>query len=110
NTASYAAWQLGEAIRTGQSYDETFCQQVEQRQWDYARPVTQWNNAMLQPPPPHVIEFLVAAGQNEQIANTFSNFFNNPRGAWEALSSAASTAALLRRLGWQGMPAPARAA
>jgi 2-polyprenyl-6-methoxyphenol hydroxylase-like FAD-dependent oxidoreductase len=110
NTASHSAWQVGEAIRAGQLYDEAFCQQLEQRMWDYARPVTEWNNAMLQPPPPHVIEFMVAAAQNPQIANVFSNFFNNPRRGWEVFSNPANTAALLRQHGWQGMPAPAHAA
>jgi 2-polyprenyl-6-methoxyphenol hydroxylase-like FAD-dependent oxidoreductase len=106
NTASYAAWQLGEAIRDADSFDEAFCQDVERRIWEYAQPVTEWNNAMLQPPPEHMIEFLVAASLVQPIADTFAGFLNDPRRGWETLSSPTNTAALLRRFGWQGMPAP----
>jgi hypothetical protein len=40
---------------------------------------TTWTNALLGPPPPHVLQLLGAGGQNQQIAHRFVNGFDNPR-------------------------------
>lgn len=104
NTASYAAWLVGEAIRDGEIFDEAFCQRLEQRVWAYAGPIVAWTNAMLQPPQPHMIDLLVAAAQDQTIADAFANFFERPLHAWEILSSPAHTAAFLEQHGWQGLP------
>jgi hypothetical protein len=45
-----------------------------------------------------------------RIADTYSNFFNDPRRGWEVFSNPANTTSLLSQLGWQGMPAPLQAA
>jgi 2-polyprenyl-6-methoxyphenol hydroxylase-like FAD-dependent oxidoreductase len=110
NNASYAAWQMGEAILMAEHLDEAFCQIVEDRIWAYAGPVTAWNNAMLQAPPEHMVEFLVAATMIQPLADTFANFFRTPVEGWETLSNPARTSALLRSHGWQGMPQMAAAA
>lgn len=106
NTASKAAWLLGEAIAAGGSFDEAFCRNFEERVWAYAGPVTAWNNAMLQPPPPHMVEFMVAASMHPAIGDIFANFLNSPVSGWETFSSPERTASLLRSYGWQGMPSP----
>lgn len=49
------------------------------RFWDYAQWVTGWTNAMLMPPPPHVMNILGAASQSPAIANRFVNGFDDPR-------------------------------
>lgn len=110
NTASKAAWLLGEAIAAGGSFDEGFCRSFEERVWSYAGPVTAWNNAMLQPPPPHMVEFMVAASMHPAIGDIFANFLNSPVSGWETFSDPARTADLLRSHGWQGMPQPPVAA
>ena len=107
NKASYTAWMVGEAISGTQSFDEAFCQEVEQRVWAYTAPIVNWSNAMLQPPQPHMIEFLVAAAQNQDVADAFVNFFERPQLAWEVLSSQENTSEFLAQYGWQGMPVPA---
>jgi hypothetical protein len=105
NSASHAAWVLGEAIVDGEIVDESFCQRVEQQICSYAVPVSDAANARLCPPQPHAVELLRAAGQHQAIANIYSDGFNHPDRFWAILSSAERTAALLREFGWEGMPA-----
>jgi hypothetical protein len=60
-------------------YDEAFMQKAFDDYWDYVQWVTTWTNAFLQPPPPHIMEILGAAQDNEQVRNRFANGFNNPK-------------------------------
>lgn len=62
---------------------------------------------MLQPPPEHMIEFMVAAAFHKPVADTFARAFEQPVSAWELLSSPANTSAFLKQHGWQGMPVAA---
>jgi hypothetical protein len=48
------------------------------RYWQTAQHVTKWTNAMLAPPPEHVLELLGAAGELQPVANRIANAFNNP--------------------------------
>jgi hypothetical protein len=95
NTASRSAWSLGEAILEGGSFDERFCQQAAERIWAYARPVTEWSNFMLLPPPLHIIDLLAAAARNQTIADAFADGFANPLSTWELLRSPERVAAFL---------------
>jgi 2-polyprenyl-6-methoxyphenol hydroxylase-like FAD-dependent oxidoreductase len=99
NTASRSAWTLGQAILAGGVSDERFCRYVAERIWSYAQPVTEWSNFMLQPPPPHIIDMLVAAAQNQAIADAFANGFANPLPTWELLRSPERVAAFLDMAG-----------
>ncbi len=110
NTASHAAWVLGEAIRDSATFDEAFCRRVEQQIWSYARPVAEACNARLRPPTAHVAELMVAAAHHKPIADAYANGFNRPDAFWEILSSPERTAAFLKQYGWRGIPAAARAA
>jgi hypothetical protein len=96
NTASYSAWMLGQAILEASTFDERFCQEAEARVWEYARYVTEWSNASLQPPPPHLIDFLVAASQNQSLANQFADGFNQPVQQWSLLSDPVKTQQLVQ--------------
>jgi 2-polyprenyl-6-methoxyphenol hydroxylase-like FAD-dependent oxidoreductase len=109
NTASYAAFLIGEAIAQATTFDEAFLQDVEARVWDYAQPIANWSNTMLGAPEPHMIELMVAASQIQEVADVFANFFNNTRLAWHILSSKENMTEFLAQYGWQGMPAPAEA-
>ncbi len=99
NAASRAAFSLGEILtahaRAGGRFDEAFCAAAEARLWSQERPVTEWCNAFLQPPPPHLISVLAAASQNQAIANAFADNFNEPEAQWAVLSSPGATAAFL---------------
>lgn len=107
NMASYAAWQLGEAICAAERFDRQFCMAVEERIWSYVGALTNWNNAMLLPPADHVIEFFIAATQHQSVADAFVSYMNDPKQGWETFSHPDNTAAMLARHGWMGMPVTA---
>lgn len=104
NTASRTAWMLGEAICGSSHFDELFCHHVSEQIWAYAGPIAAWTNTMLQPPPEHILEFMVAAGQHTSVAARFARMFEHPVQAWELLSSPQRTRDFLRGHGWTGMP------
>jgi hypothetical protein len=96
NAASHAAWTLSNAILAGGPFDASFCQQVEQKIWSYARDVSEWSNAFLQPPPPHVLDLFGAANENAAIADELVDIFAAPQQAWAVFGSAPGAAAFLR--------------
>jgi hypothetical protein len=59
-------------------YDQTWMQATFDRYWDYAQYVTGWTNALMQPPPPHVLNIFGAAQTSPSIARRFANCFNEP--------------------------------
>ena len=59
-------------------FDAAWMQGTFDQFWAYASYVTGWTNAMLAPPPPHVVEILGAASQAPAIAQRFANGFNHP--------------------------------
>ncbi len=48
------------------------------RYWALAEPVTKWTNAMLAPPPEHVLGLIGAAGELQPVADRFANGFDDP--------------------------------
>ena len=60
-------------------FDGAWMQQTFDDYWAYAQFVTGWTNAMLQPPPPHVINILVAAQSKPKVGKAFVNGFDDPR-------------------------------
>jgi 2-polyprenyl-6-methoxyphenol hydroxylase-like FAD-dependent oxidoreductase len=95
NAASYAAFLVGEAIREADTFDEAFCQEVDMRRSAYLRAVTAWNNAMLLPPPPHVVGLLVESCQNPALADAFMSLFLDPLRAWGVFSDPLRTEAFI---------------
>jgi hypothetical protein len=80
NASKCAAIYLGQILEHGTGpYDQQFMQDTFDRFWDYVQYPTTWTNAMLQPPPPHAVQVLGAAGQHQEIADRFANGFNDPR-------------------------------
>jgi hypothetical protein len=80
NNASHcAALYLEEILAHGnQPFDRAWMTATFEKYWDYARHVTDWTNAMLAPPPPHVLEIIGAAGQFPEVARRFANGFADP--------------------------------
>jgi len=64
-------------------YDRSFMEGAFERYWDYAQYVAGWTNALLAPPPPHVLEVLGAANSHQEIAHRFVNGFDDPRDYYE---------------------------
>lgn len=80
NNASKCAASYVDSIleRGDQPFDAQWMEDTFERYWTYAEPVTTWTNAMLQPPPEHVMNIFGAAAENEQIRRRFVNGFDNP--------------------------------
>jgi hypothetical protein len=79
NASKCAASYLQSILEHGEaSFDAAFMQATFETYWNYARHVAHWTNALLAPPPPHVLDLLGAANQSEEIANRFVNGFNDP--------------------------------
>ena len=99
NAAYRSAWLLGELVtahvRAGGRFDEAFCASSEERVWEVVRAAAEWTNAFLQPPPPHVIGLLVAAAQDQALADAFASGFDHPDQQWALLSSPEAAAACI---------------
>jgi hypothetical protein len=78
--ASYLASILGHGTGV---FDAAFMQDAFERYYAYAQFVATWTNALLLPPPPHVLELLGAAAQHPEIAKRFANGFDDPRDFFE---------------------------
>lgn len=100
NAASREAWALGELItaqaRAGRPFDEAFCAAADRRLWEVTEAAAELSNALLQPPPPHALQLLVAAAQSRAVADAFMHGFDDPRTLRDAFKSPAGTAAFLR--------------
>ncbi|MFE1774028.1 styrene monooxygenase/indole monooxygenase family protein [Streptomyces sp. NPDC059008] len=80
NSASKCAASYLAAIeeRGEEPFDEDWMRATFDRYWDTARHVTKWTNAMLAPPPEHVLDIIGAAGQIQPVADRFANGFDDP--------------------------------
>jgi hypothetical protein len=80
NAAKCARHYLKRILDQGSKpFDAAWMQQTFDEYWNYAQFVTGWTNAMLQPPPPHVINILGAAQSKPKVGKAFVNGFDDPR-------------------------------
>jgi hypothetical protein len=59
-------------------FDEAWMQSAFDRFWNDVQHTTKWTNAMLAPPPEHILNLIGAAGQFQPIADRIANGFNDP--------------------------------
>jgi Styrene monooxygenase A putative substrate binding domain len=79
NAAKCAAVYLDCILQRGDKpYDREWMEATFEQYWDYAQHVTNWTNALLQPPPEHVLKILGAAQTNDTVARRFVNGFCDP--------------------------------
>jgi 2-polyprenyl-6-methoxyphenol hydroxylase-like FAD-dependent oxidoreductase len=81
NNAAKMATAYLEAIRThgDAPYDRTFMEQTFEGFWQrYGQFATTWTNALLSPPPDHVLKLLSAGNESAAIAHRFANGFDDP--------------------------------
>src|SRR5262245_59082568 len=97
NTASKCAWIMGEMLLEERSLDETFCRETERRLWEAGRAATEWTNATLQPPPPHVMELFAAAARSKALADELVDNFGAPERNWEIFGAPEGAAAFLTK-------------
>lgn len=79
-------------------YDRAFQQATFERYWTRIKPVADWTNALLAPPPPHVLQVLGAAAQHPEIAWRFANGFDDPADYGEYFLDAEGSARYLARV------------
>ena len=79
NASKGAAIYLQSILERGEGpFDVIWMQGTFEKLWAYAEKVVGWTNALLLPPPPHVLKVLGAAGQYPAVAHRFANGFDNP--------------------------------
>lgn len=84
NAAKAAAVYLRRILERGEGpFDAAWMQDTFEQSWDYAGKVVGWTNALLGPPPPHVLQLLGAAGSHAAIAHRFVNGFDYPPDFYE---------------------------
>ncbi|MCB5182020.1 styrene monooxygenase/indole monooxygenase family protein [Streptomyces antimicrobicus] len=78
--AKCAASYLSSVLMRGdRPFDEAWMKATFDKYWfTTGKPVTRWTNAMLAPPPEHVLNLIGAAGQLQPVADRFANGFDNP--------------------------------
>ncbi len=80
NATKAAAAYLDAIVKLGtQPFDEAWMRATFEHHWgQYAAWSSAFTNAMLQPPPPHVQQYLLEASWRPELRRTFVNGFNNP--------------------------------
>jgi hypothetical protein len=81
NNAAKMAAAYREAIRAhgDAPYDRIFMEQAFEDFWNaYGQYTTTWTNALLSPPPEHVLKLLGAGNGSPELAHRFVNGFNDP--------------------------------
>jgi hypothetical protein len=75
---SARAWMDAILARGAAPFDEAWMKKTFDDYWASALYVTGWTNALLQPPPPHVLNLFGAAQQFPRLARRIANGFDNP--------------------------------
>ncbi|MGQ4615854.1 styrene monooxygenase/indole monooxygenase family protein [Nocardia sp. R7R-8] len=97
NASKSAASYLASILEHGdRPFDDEFKTSTFNRFWDYGKYVTEWTNAFLVPPPPHVLQILGAAGASPRVARRFVNAFDEPRDFYLWFTDPESSASYLR--------------
>jgi hypothetical protein len=80
NNASKCAKAYIDAILAhgDRAFDEAFMVATFENYWSYAQYVVGWTNALLMPPPPHVLNLMGSAQAYPELAKRIANGFNNP--------------------------------
>ncbi|MFJ8748171.1 styrene monooxygenase/indole monooxygenase family protein [Streptomyces sp. NPDC102441] len=80
NTASKCAHSYLHSILAhgDRPFDEEWMEATFEHHWENTQHVVKWTNAMLAPPPEHVLNLIGAAGRLQPAADRFANGFNDP--------------------------------
>ncbi|HEY1370153.1 MAG TPA: styrene monooxygenase/indole monooxygenase family protein [Gaiellaceae bacterium] len=80
NASKMAAAYLAAIAAHDGAYDRAFMENAFETFWnDYGQFTTTWTNALLSPPPEHVLKLLMAGNQSPRLAHRFVNGFDDPR-------------------------------
>ncbi|GGO85458.1 styrene monooxygenase/indole monooxygenase family protein [Wenjunlia tyrosinilytica] len=79
SAAKCAASYLSSILEHGdRPFDREFMQGAFDSYWEQAAPVTKWTNAMLMPPPEHVLGIIGAGMGSQAVRDRFANGFAHP--------------------------------
>jgi hypothetical protein len=96
NAAKCAVSYLDSILAHGDKpFDREWMTTAFESYWSYAQFVTTWTNALLGPPPEHVLQILGTAQAKDAVARRFVNGFDNPPDYFEWFMDPAKTAAYL---------------
>jgi glycine/D-amino acid oxidase-like deaminating enzyme len=97
NNASKCAVSYLESILAhgDKPFDKQWMVDTFETYWSYAQYVTTWTNALLGPPPEHVLQILGTAGAKPAVATRFVNGFDNPPSYFEWFMDPEKTATYL---------------
>jgi hypothetical protein len=97
NNASKCAISYLESILAhgDKAFDRDWMVTAFEKYWSYAQYVTTWTNALLGPPPEHVLQILGTAQAKDAVARRFVNGFDNPPEYFEWFMDPEKTAAYL---------------
>jgi len=99
NAAKCAHIYLAAIRESGQRpFDAAWMNETFDTFWQYAQTVTGWTNALLTPPPEHVLQLLGAASQDQRVAHRFVNGFDDPRDYYDWFMDPAKADAYLAEL------------
>ena len=99
NAAKSAEAYLRAIVERGEGpFDAAWMQATFDRFWEYARAVTDWTNALLLPPPEHILQLFGAASQDPRVAHRFVNGFDDPRDYFQWFMDPAKAQAYLASL------------
>jgi 2-polyprenyl-6-methoxyphenol hydroxylase-like FAD-dependent oxidoreductase len=87
NLGSDCAFVAAEHIALGGPFDSGFGRRLEDAMWEVAGPVTEFTNAFLQPPPPHVLDLMAAAAAHRAVADRYVSLFDDPSRMWRMMAS-----------------------
>jgi hypothetical protein len=99
NLGSASAAVLAEAICQDVAFDAWFCRSTARKLWAVAEPVTNFNNALLDPPPPHVEAIIGAANESQPVADAFCRNWAHPDVMWRSIATPERAAAFLASTG-----------
>jgi flavin-dependent dehydrogenase len=99
NAAKCADVYLRRILERGEGpFDEAWMQATFDEYWAYAQAVAGWTNALLTPPPEHVLKLLGAANGDARVAHRFVNGFDDPRDYFDWFMDPAKADAYLAEL------------
>lgn len=87
NSAAYSAKIVAEAIAEDKVFDLRFMQKVARRRAERLEAATEWVNTIIGPPTAQVPELFSAMVHNRELADRFTENFNNPIGQVDLLGS-----------------------
>jgi len=98
NAAKAAGHYLKKIVEHDENeFTEEWMKEVFEEYWNQdGRWATEWSNLLLQPPEPHVIELLISASKNPEIANKLANGFDQPSTLFPWITDAEQTSHFIR--------------